>query len=103
MGNPNCSFMLIAVTLFFSSQSPRGSVRYIIDLIATNKRKDFPKLKEIQMKTFRFQKNKKQNESITKQKKIHGLKIQYRGVAVKNSALERKNKVLRISSSFHET
>jgi hypothetical protein len=26
MGNPNCCFMIIAVTFFFSSQSPRGTV-----------------------------------------------------------------------------
>ena len=29
MGNPNCCFMIIAVTFFFSSQSPRGTVIYI--------------------------------------------------------------------------
>jgi hypothetical protein len=26
MGNPNCCFMIIAGTFFFSSQSPRGTV-----------------------------------------------------------------------------
>ena len=28
MGNPNCCFMIIAGTFFFSSQSPRGTVIY---------------------------------------------------------------------------
>ena len=28
MGNPNCCFMIIAETFFFSSQSPRGTVSY---------------------------------------------------------------------------
>ena len=28
MGNPNCYFMIIAVTFFFSSQSPRGTVNW---------------------------------------------------------------------------
>ena len=28
MGNPNCCFMIIAVTFFFSSQSPRGTVTH---------------------------------------------------------------------------
>jgi hypothetical protein len=27
MGNPNCCFMIIAGTFFFSSQSPRGTVK----------------------------------------------------------------------------
>ena len=29
MGNPNSCFMIIAVTFFFSSQSPRGTVTYL--------------------------------------------------------------------------
>ena len=29
MANPNCCFMIIAVTFFFSSQSPRGTVSII--------------------------------------------------------------------------
>ena len=37
MGNPNCCFMIIAVTFFFSSQSPRGTVyTYLIDSYIPN-------------------------------------------------------------------
>ena len=32
MGNPNCCFMIIAVTFFLSRQSPRGTVLYNLKL-----------------------------------------------------------------------
>ena len=33
MGNPNCCFMIIAVTFFLSRQSPRGTVKYILAVL----------------------------------------------------------------------
>ena len=33
MGNPNCCFMIIAGTFFFSSQSPRGTVNSNVDFV----------------------------------------------------------------------
>ena len=32
MANPNCCFMIIAVTFFFSSPSPRGTVNCLISI-----------------------------------------------------------------------